>query len=240
MQRLKRVTDLVNDGFDPEDPGGEPLLLRRSPVPYRTHLQRLPDALAMARELSYFSFSPEDGFLIEVYDTTNPADLSLDQREARCRAARHALGWHDKGDLLSYSMYFRRLRDRRNSFSSLAPVALFPLPSRELAELMMGRFDMIATLSASGLERRLAQAGIEVEVARGSAAGDSFMRLAGAEATVIVPAPLREQIQIELMSLETLTETLSWYMDDPAARGLGGSAVTISHADEAAVWTAHP
>jgi hypothetical protein len=233
ITRLKRLTQLSNDGFHPEAADGGPLVLRRAPIPYRTHTWGIGAALEIAAAETYTAIIPEPGLLIEVYDDSNPGGLSREEVTERERESRELIGAED---LLSYSIYNRRLRDRVQSFSILAPLPLLPLPLDRLAELLMGRFDVVTSIHAGQLQQRLASAGIDAEVARGADAGDRFLRIHTAGSTYVVPATVREQVLVELMTLETLSETLDWFLRDCEDRAAPRVAVSLSNQGEAEVW----
>jgi hypothetical protein len=237
MVRLRRWTELANRGFHPEAADGGPLSLRRCPVPHRTHLPLLQAALEIATTETYTSLIPEPGLLIEVYDDSNPAGLSEDDVRNRERASRRGIG--PEADLLSYSIYNRRLRDRVQSFSGLAPLPLLPLRLDRLAELLLGRFDIVTSIDAASLERRLSEAGIKAEVARGEEAGERFLGILLPASTLVVPAPVREQVSIEMMRIDTLIETLSWLLGDLASHDSVGPAVSLSNMGEESTWTSY-
>jgi hypothetical protein len=235
MLRLSRLVKLANDGFHPKAADGHPLTLQRCPVPHRTHLSLLGPALEIAATETYIALTPEPGLLIEVFDDSNPAGLPQSELRDRQQISRQHFGGED--DLQTYSIYNRRLRDRVQSFSGLAPLPLLPLRLDRLCELLLGRFDVAVSLHAGWLERRLDEAGIRSEVARGADTGDRFLRVLRGEGTLVVPATVREQVLVELLTLDTLVETLMWllrHQSDPA------SAVLISNVGEMQTWTSYP
>jgi hypothetical protein len=240
MTRLERVKTLINRGYHPTAANGEPIIIEHSPVRFRTHQALLPTLLEQARRETYVSVELEDGLLIEVYDETNPAGLPPPQIDQRAQGAHDETGWwEDERDLLRYSISSRRLRERLHSFSSLAPVALFPLPVEDVAGLVIGRYDVIATLNASLLEEHLAETGIGAVVARGDAAGDSFLEAGRGNARITVPAPVREQILIELMTLGSLFAMVRWLLDQSEKRGSSQPAIVVGYAGEAEHWASH-
>ena len=58
------------------------------------------------------------------------------------------------------------MRDRRWSYSSLAPHAIFPLPVDDIADVVLGFIDIYTSLNAGLLERFLSAGEIETRVAR--------------------------------------------------------------------------
>lgn len=236
MQRLARVTHLANTGFHPEAAEGGPLWIDNSGIAYRTHHEVLADLVALARTNSYVWREIEDGLVIEVYDEANPAGLSRDHFDGRRQEMRAALSSWDEDDLLRYSASGRRLRDRHYTFPSLAPLALFPLGAGDTADLVVGRLDFVTTLNAALLEERLSRTGLTAAVARGKNAYETFLRAERAGYRITVPAVVREQLMIELMTIETLTETLDWFLSDSASRQAGRPAVALAYTGEAGIW----
>jgi len=238
MQRLARLSQLVNEGSYPGGPSGEPLILRRCPVAHRTHQAVLEEALVAASAETYVARVPEQGLLIEVYDSSDPAELGQAGAEARSEPARQAALGPDEDAALVYSTTHRRIRDRHQTFSSQLPLALLPLRIDLLCELLLGRFDVVVSLDPAVLERRIAEAGLGAEIARGEEAGDRFMRLHSERAQITVPAPTREQVLIELTTLDCLTETLAWFIADAESGGFDRPAVALGNLDERSTWMA--
>lgn len=191
LQRLDRATRLLNTGSHPTAAAGGPLKIISSPVAYRSHMKEAATSLDLARERSYVAAEFEDGLAIEVYDESNPASLPRRDFEDREAAFRADLGWSE-GDQITYSTSARRLRDRTQSFSSLAPLPLLPLSVEVTTELLMGGFDIVSTINAARLEQRFAERGIEAEVARGDGVEHSFLTAGRGRVTVTVPATVRE------------------------------------------------
>jgi hypothetical protein len=235
MRRIELFEELVRQGYHREGNEGEPLLLRGCPVPFRTHLATLDEALERAVVETHVAFSPEPGLLIEVYDQANPAGVDPELVEER-RAKRLAgLDWSDERSQ-SYSISARILRDRIQSFASLAPLSLLPVELRKLAELLLGRFDVVTSLDPDVLETRLKEAGLNGAVSRGGETGNYFIVIDEGELRFTVPAPAREQILIELMTIETLVETAAWNVEQAKKRGTHRASVALTHTDEADTW----
>jgi hypothetical protein len=51
---------------------------------------------------------------------------------------------------------------------------------------------------------------------------------------------VREQVQVELMRLDTLTATVDWFLTDVAQSGVGPASADLFYEDEGAVWEAVP
>ena len=82
--------------------------------------------------------------------------------EAHDVAMRRDLGWVPEHKTFEWLASLRRMRDRRTSFGSLAPVPIFPLDPEDIADLMVGRMEMRTMLRGDLLERALADSGIKV------------------------------------------------------------------------------
>lgn len=236
QKRLERAIQLLNTGSHPRAAGGGPLEITCAPVAYRSHVRAAAAAIEQARERSYVALELEDGLAAEVYDESNPARLSRQDFEAREATFRAGLGWSE-GDRIKYSTSARRLRDRTQSFSSLAPLPLLPFSVEVTAELMMGGFDIVTTINAARLEQRLADRGIDAEVARGEGVEDTFLTASRGRATVTVPATVREQISVELMRIETLIATVDWHLGELAKLEIGAPQMVIDYAEESAYWS---
>jgi hypothetical protein len=55
-------------------------------------------------------------------------------------------------------------------------------------------------------------------------------------AVITVPAFVREQVQVELMTLETLTSTVAWFLERVARSGPSDAQIDLFFDDEASVW----
>jgi hypothetical protein len=238
-ERLERATALLNDGFHPTAAQGGPLMIVSGPVPYRSHVEAAAAAIDRAREHSFVGLELEPGFAIQVYDETNPACLGREDFEEREAALLAGLD-SNEGDRIIYSVSARRRRDRRRSFASLAPLSLLPYAVETTASLMVGELDIITSIDAAALERRFGERGIEAEVARAPEAEDGFLTARRGTASLSVPATVREQISIELMTLDTLIEMVDWTLAQVASRGRGEQPqMIIDYADERTYWTTH-
>lgn len=237
MERLERVTELINEGEHPSASDGKPLVVHQCPISLESHFSKLSEHIELAHADTYDSFSPEPGLLVEIYDETNPAQLDRDEVDQRHAEAEAELSEDPEHDLIHYSISARRLRDRKHSFSSLAPVALYPLAADQVADLVMGGVDVVTTLHATALEDELAASGITARIARGEAAGDSFMTAERGAARVTVPAPVREQVMLEQMTIETLTNVIDWMLEETRARGTDPPAAVLAFPNEAEYWT---
>jgi acetyl esterase/lipase len=202
-------------------------------------MSRPPRRRSVARERSYVGLELEPGLAIQVYDETNPARLGrqdFEEGEAAFLAGLDA----QEGDGIIYSVSARRRRDRRHSFASLAPLSLLPYAVETAAGLMVGGLDIITSIDPAALERRFGESGIEAEVARVPEAEHGFLTARRGTASLSVPATVREQISVELMTVDTLVEMVDWTLAQVASRGTGEQPqMIIDYADEPAYWTTY-
>jgi hypothetical protein len=241
-KRLKRLQELIKAGAHPEGAAGEALRFARSGVRYATYHAELRELLAEARRSTYAWREIDAGLALEVWDEANPARASREQNASRHATMRETLGWMDDLETITASAALRRIRSRQldQNFASLAPLSLAPLALKDTTDLIFGRIDFITTLHASELERRLSTGGIRARVARGDEAAENFLRAERTPAAITVPALVREQVQVELMRLDTLTATVDWFLTDVAQSGVGPASADLFYEDEGAVWEAVP
>jgi hypothetical protein len=238
-ERLKTVTELTNRGSHPTAaPDGGPVTLDLAPVEYATYSRQLVDLIGEARTKTYAFALIAPELLLEVYDESNPAGLDRAGFERRYAGRDAAVDWAAE-ERLVYSAASRRLRDRQQSFSPLAPLGLLPLALDDTVDILHGGLDFVTTLHAGKLEERFAKAGITARVARGNAAPDGFLIAERGDGRLSVPAYVREQVLTELMTLDTLVTTVDWMVEN-AARGLARPNVSIGYLNEGAVWETYP
>jgi hypothetical protein len=236
------VTELINVGSHPQGAAGEPLHFDRPGIPYATHHEQLRNALAEARSSTYSWRELEAGLVLEVWDEANPANTPSEENANRHAELRDMLGWRDDLETITTSAALRRVRSRQldHNFPSLAPLAITPLALDDTTDLIFGRIDFITTLHVATLEQRLGEAGVDADVARGEDGPNSFLRAQRGSVAVSVPAFVREQVQIELMRLDTLTATIDWFLNDVARRGSARPNVDLFYEHEESVWESAP
>jgi hypothetical protein len=204
IRRLERATRLINEGRI-EQGDGSMLNFHRVPIPYRTHLANLRDLIPKARRDGYVARRLGDGMWIAIFYI--PARLGrLEEMAEEHRETQKRLGWPDHEAAFTWSYGARRMRDRRYSFSALAPLSIFPFEAEDVADLMMGFLDAMVCVDGRRYEQLCAARGLSAAVATGSAAGEYFVEttaLIGTRAVrVKSPGHIREQIQTELMTPE--------------------------------------
>jgi hypothetical protein len=241
-QRLRRLQELIERGAQHEAADGQALYFARPGVAYATYHGDLRDLLAAARSSTYAWKEIDGGLALEVWDEANPAGASNAENESRHANLCARLGWTEDLDVITTSAALRRLRSRQldHNFASLAPLSLTPLGLDDTTDLIFGRIDFITTLHVPTLEVRLAEAEISAQVARGNAASNGFLRAERGHAAATIPAHVREQVQIELMRLDTLGATITWFLDDVDSRHEPLPNVDLFFDHEAGVWENYP
>jgi hypothetical protein len=96
--------------------------------------------------------------------------------------------------------------------------------------------DLLMTLDCRAAERRFAGRGINAVVAQGTEAGDRFVRCERNGHVVTVPAPAREQVLIEGLTLDFVVDVVAWMLDHATASP--ETRLSALRFDERAVWDA--
>lgn len=216
--RLDRLESLLNTGRRPADDHEDELQIVECPVTVRTHHHELEQLLNTARDVGYAASWVDECVLVEAFDQREPrATLMFDAVRAHENAL--ALRAVEETDIVQYSMSVRRIRDRRDRFSTQAPLALLPYAAPITADLCLGGMDVLTTLDCRAVERRFAARGITAHVAQGIDAGILFMHCERGHHMLDVPAPTREQILIEGLSVEFLVDVVDWMLEHPPEQG---------------------
>jgi hypothetical protein len=135
-----------------------------------------------------------------------------DELEDYHRGSVAALGWGDEQKTFNWLSALRRIRDRRHSFGSLAPLTIFPVPAEDIADLMLGHLELFTTMRCDLLEDAFAARGIATTVAFPD--GDKlFLHAERRHVAVDVPPHLREQMLFELMTPDTLIDMVDAVLD---------------------------
>lgn len=138
-RRLDRKLRLLETEWDPAGPDGKPLALWRLPVPYRHHLDVLAATLAAVRQAGFADAQPDPALVVSAVDLEWALEHQDQVGDWTSRAA-EARGWSPRdADHFAASALATRLRERRHAGSAyLAPLAIFPLPAEDIADLLMG------------------------------------------------------------------------------------------------------
>ncbi len=135
----------------------------------------------------------------------------------------------------------RRIRDRKGNSGQIAPFTIFPLESKDIADMLLGQVDFVTVLNAELLETTLAQRNIRAEIAGPPDHAERFMlasaRLGNHELTVELSSILREQMLLELMTPATLAAgirgLIAALLESP---GPVHEGAIVAFSDEPAAW----
>ena len=106
----------------------------------------------------------------------------------------------------------------------------------DIAELILGPLEYITILHAPSLEREFAAQGIQAEViTRKPEADQVFLRAAGNDAHVELPALVCEQLLTELLQPSCLIDSVGAMLSSISQGAEEGSTV-VTLADEADTW----
>lgn len=238
MQRLQQLVNVLAGKATPaEDPG--PHRPRQCPVEFRTHHAHLRNLIRTAKRDTYAWREVEPGFSVVVVDERDPAGLGVKGLETARRDHLAAQGWGElNGDgpfELSCSSSYRVLRDRRHSFPGQVPMSLLPLPPETVSAIMCGPLLYWTSVDARRLAARLAERGIEAEVATGAAASDTFLSARADGRQITMPAPSREMLLIELITIKSIVDVARWLLDYPTSQS-SGSGFGVDYVADAGIW----
>jgi hypothetical protein len=235
LQRLEQVTDLLREGRQVRDAGA--LHVTVVPAAYETYLDVLPSLIATARDVGYAWARPHECLLVGAVDYRVWGRESS-ECSRRSDTERRRVGWGgEEPETLGWTASLRRMRDRGWSFSSLAPYTIFPLSAEDVTDVVMGFVDLVYGLHLPLLERAVTRNAVEVNVRRPGEGDKVFLEAARRRVGVTVPAHLREQMMVELMTPDALNAlldnvlTLNEQRPDEA-----NDRRVVVFADEAAVW----
>ena len=238
LQRLERATDLLRERRQVSDAGGVHITV--VPTAYETYLDVLPALIAGARGAGYAWARPHESLLVGAVDY-RVWGREADEYNARSDDERRRVGWGgDEPETLGWTASMRRMRDRSWSFSSLAPYTIFPLPPEDVADVVMGFIDLAYGLHLPRLEQALSRDGVKVEVRRAGAGDAVFLEANRRDVGVIVPAHVREQMMVELMTPQALFALLDHVLTlNEERRAEANDRRVVVFADEAATWEGH-
>ncbi len=239
LRRLDRATELLRTHLDPTG-GTEGKTLRVTVVPerYDTFLPELPALIGRAKADGFAWMLPHPCMLVGAVDYRVWGRGNVDDFNTRFQGRRKETGWPaDEPDTLNWTSSMRRLRDRRESFSSLAPFTIFPLPADDVADVVMGPIDLLFCLHLGRLEEALNRNGIHVRVARPPASGGLFLEASRGERGVTVPPHLREQMMAELVTPDCIFAAVEHVLDrNEANPSEAYDSRIVVFADERGIW----
>lgn len=239
LQRLARATDLLREGRQVNDAGAVHITIVRAA--YETYVNVLPELIAAARNVGHGWVRPHECLLVGAVDYRVWGRESSEYNR-RSDAERRRVGWGgEEPETTGWTASMRRMRDRGWSFSSLAPYTIFPLPAEDVTDVVMGFIDLAYGLHLPSLERALTRNGIQVSVRRAGQGHTLFLEAARRRAAATVPAHLREQMMVELMTPDAVFALLDRVlMLNEQRPDEAGDRRVVVFADEAAVWEPRP
>lgn len=237
MQRLRQAVELINNGrvvFE-----GKDRAIVRSRALYRTLTRDLAPLLVEARANGRAVRKLSSTHLVVASDFLHPVQADLGPFELDDALA--AAGWASTDVVLYWGTSLRRMRDRHETFPSLAPVALLPLPVNDVVDLLIGRMDFTTWINVSAVARYLGGRGLAARAVPVEEAGDGFVvvtkRFGQVAYEMHVTPHLREMMAIELMTTATLADLVEALLDasfdDPSLRDAQAMVVP---GDERAAW----
>ncbi len=234
LRRLARATELLRDGRQLGD--GIVVHVTVVPTAYETYLGVLPELIATARDVGYAWARPHECLLVGAVDYRVWGRESSEYN-ARSDAERPRVGWGgEEPETLDWTASLRRIRDRGWSFSSLAPYTIFPLDVEDVTDVAMGFVDLAYGFHLPLLERALTREGRDSCPPRRRRRGD-LPRGCPPRRCVRVPAHLREQMMVELMTPNALFALLDHVLTLNEQRpDEANDRCIVTFADEAAVW----
>ena len=127
------------------------------------------------------------------------------------------------------------MRDRRASFGSLAPLAIFPLDPEDIADLMLGYLEVRTLLRGDLLEQAFAAHDISADVMSGDEADEVFLRVARGGVSLAIPPSLRERLLFELLTPDSAIALADGMLDLLAADQHLAEDV-LPATDESGIW----
>jgi hypothetical protein len=241
LRRLERATELLRTNLDPTG-GSDGGILRVTPVParYETFLSALPGLVERAKEVGFDWILPHPCLMVGAVDYRVWGRGDVDDFTERFAKMRAEIGWPGKEpEILDWMSSARRMRDRRHSFSSLAPFAIFSLAPEDIADVISGPIDLFFSLHLRRLEEALSRDGVSVRVARPPESSTLFLEASRDGRGVTVPPHLREQMMTELVTpgciFAAVDEILKLNAANPSE---AYDSRIVVFADERHVWEA--
>jgi hypothetical protein len=238
LERLERATTLLREGrlIDGGN-NGQPLQITVVPGVYETFLDALGPLVAKTRTQGYEWVRLHECVLVGAADY-RVWGSEADRYNALSQARRAEIGWApEKEETLAWMASLRRMRDRGESFSSIAPFTIYPLPPEDVVDIVFGFIDVVFCLDLQALDDALAVEGVDVETARPPLSTGLFLTARRDELTLTVPPHLREQMMVELMTPAALRRALTAVLDDMAANpSTAGDSRIVVFEDEASAW----
>lgn len=208
------------------------------PTRYRTFLSNLPALIADAKRRGHAWSRLAPYLLVGAVDYRVCAGRESELLTPRVADMRARVGWFDgPSQTLDWTASLRRMRDRRESFSSLAPLTIFPLAAEDVADLVMGFLDLSMNLNLDILERTLGGDDLSVRVARPPESERLFLEARRGRNGVLVPPHLREQMMTELTTPHTVRKGIETVLNrQQTTPETANDSTLVVFADEQRVW----
>lgn len=239
MRRIEDAIAFLQKGEHATLADGGPLVAVRVPQRYRTFLANLRDLVIKTRRVGAAWVSPSPCLAVVATDFTRTSGRSREIGERIRRDMEARLHWwsDDSFKTIVWSSSLRRLRDRRMTVHSLAPVSILPLPAEDVADLLLGFVDYTVHLNTDVLAQMFQRRGIAARIPRvaGAELDRIFMNAIGGGVAVDVPSALREQMAAELATPASIIAAVKGAFQAAQRRG-GGARYIVVFADESAVW----
>ena len=237
LGRLERATDLLREGRQVSGVGVVRVTV--VPAPYETYLGILPELIKTARTVGHAWARPHECLLVGAVDYSVWGRES-DEYNRRSDAERRRIGWGgEEPQTLAWTASMRRMRDRGWSFSSLAPYTIFPLNAEDVTDVVMGFVDLACGLHLPLLEHAVRRNGIDVQVKRASEGSLLFLEAERGGVGIRVPAHLREQMMVELMTPDSLFALLDAILErNELLPQEANDRRVVTFSDETTVWEA--
>ena len=238
-RQFRRIADAIGflrDGRHPSLAEGSALVAHRLAAPYLTHQEDLAQVLASARQegFAWRSLSPSVAIMATWIPGIAERGMSVAQERM---VMEEALGWWSgppDSHPFVWSATHRRLRDRDETVAAIAPSTIFRLPAEDIADLLLGFIDYVTYFNSTVLERDFAARGLSVEVARPPDSEHRFLTAVRPSGSIVVPAHVREQLMVELMTPETLIAAIEGAFAAAGAREPAAHSMVVL--DESTTW----
>lgn len=139
----------------------------------------MPALLARAKTAGFDWILPHECLLVGAADYRVWGSGDVDDYASRFAKMRAKVGWSgDEPEILDWMSSIRRMRDRKHSFSSLAPITIFPLVPADVADVVAGLIELIVSLHLPRLERALSRDGSPSELRVPQSLGRFFCKRA--------------------------------------------------------------
>jgi hypothetical protein len=232
--RISTATTLINQGVAIDPESGRTKRLHRLPLKPNVFMEELAEMIEECRADGYAHRLLGSMQHLTVIDYRAWAGRE-DELGAHDAEVRRQLGWGPEHKTFEWLASYRRMRDRRTSFGSLAPVAIFPLDPEAIADIMLGRLEIRTMLRGDLLEKAFAARGISADVGFGDDRDDIFLRVARGPVSLTIPPTLRERMLFELLTPDSAIALVAGMLDLLAANEHLAQDV-LPAVDEAGIW----